>query len=154
MTDSSDVLITEAVSVPSASDVRVRYRSKSGAFVDTSLDRVSVDDVLLALLKDLMTHSDEDCHGALIITRPGRDPGNIYDQLHRLQTVDWITSRQEDDDSWNARATPGRGPGRRRTYYQLTPAGRNAASHEAARWAPRRRTRERAQPRTDEWLRS
>lgn len=112
-----------------------RPRRPISPFEDIPVVRLRITTAMLTLLDDLMTHRDDECYGALILTRIRRDPGNIYEQLHRLQAASWITSRLEDDESWNARATPGRGPGRRRTYYQLTPAGREATLHETARRA-------------------
>ncbi|QKW20225.1 TniQ family protein [Kitasatospora sp. NA04385] len=126
-----------------------RPRRSVSPFTEIPVTRLRITAAMLALLKDLMTHSDGECYGALVIDRLKRDPGNIYEQLHRLQAAGWITNRVEDDASWNSRATPGRGPGRRRTYYRLTSAGRDAILHEIARWPTRRRTRERAQSRTD-----
>ncbi|MEV7929214.1 TnsA-like heteromeric transposase endonuclease subunit [Kitasatospora sp. NPDC088779] len=63
MTDWSDVLIAEDASVPSAPDVTVRYRSGTGAFVDTSLDRVSVDDVLAGLpVREMRWFAGRQCY--------------------------------------------------------------------------------------------
>ncbi|MEV7929211.1 TniQ family protein [Kitasatospora sp. NPDC088779] len=118
-----------------------RPRRPISPFTEIPVARLRITTALLDLLNDLMTHGDEQCYGALLITRLQRDASSTYEQLHRLRTAGWITSRIEDDDSWRSRASPIRGPGRRRTYYQLTPAGRDAAIYETARLAahpPRR----------------
>ncbi|MEV4873884.1 LysR family transcriptional regulator [Streptomyces syringium] len=112
-----------------------RPRRPISPFNDIPVARLRISTAMLALLNDLLAHPDDECYGALILTRIRRDPSNIYEQLKRLQAAGWITSRIEDDESWNSRATPGRGPGRRRTYYRPTPAGQDAALHETARVA-------------------
>jgi len=125
-----------------ASEQFPRPRRPISPFNNIAVTRLPITTAMLALLNDLLTHPDDQCYGALILTRIRRDPGNIYEQLKRLQAAGWITSRLEDDESWNSRATPGRGPGRRRTYYRLTPAGQDATLHETARLAakpPRQR---------------
>ncbi|MFG2334676.1 PadR family transcriptional regulator [Streptomyces sp. NPDC048604] len=65
-----------------------------------------------------------------VTTRTGLEPGTLYPQLKRLERAGWLTSRLEDDTAWMNRATPGRGPGRRRTFYTLTAEGHRAARHE------------------------
>ncbi len=39
----------------------------------------------------------------------------------------------EDKHQWRAGAPPGKGPGKRRTYYRLTPDGHRAAQREVDR---------------------
>lgn len=112
-----------------------RPRRPISPFDDIPVARLRITTAIMDLLNDLQTHPDDQCYGALILTRIHRDPCNIYAQLKRLQAAGWITSRLEDDESWLSRAAPGRGPGRRRTYYQPTPAGQTAAHREAARLA-------------------
>lgn len=59
----SDVLFTEDVCVPPGSDVTVRYRRGGGVFVDTSLDRVSVDDVLAGLpVREMRWFAGRECY--------------------------------------------------------------------------------------------
>ena len=50
--------------------------------------------------------------------------------IEAIHTAGCLTSHPEDEAEWVAGAPPGRGPGRRRTYYQLTPDGLRAATHE------------------------
>ncbi|MGC0328103.1 DNA-binding transcriptional ArsR family regulator [Streptomyces sp. SAI-170] len=66
----------------------------------------------------------------LAVARTGLDPGTVYPKLKRLERAGWVTSRLEDDATWMSRATPGRGPGKRRTFYTLTAEGHRAARHE------------------------
>ncbi|RYE37843.1 MAG: hypothetical protein EOP24_48305, partial [Hyphomicrobiales bacterium] len=49
----------------------------------------------------------------------------------------WLISSDEDEADWLASAPPGCGPGRRRTYYRLTPNGCCAALRELT--TPRKR---------------
>ena len=100
-------------------------------FDDIAVERVRITKPTLALLRDLLTQPRQETYGAEVIDRTGLDPGTVYPQLKRLERAGWLTSRLEDDKTWMHRATPGRGPGKRRTFYSLTPEGRRAASHEA-----------------------
>lgn len=59
----SDVLAADDVPVPPSSDVTVRYRRGDGVFVDTSLDRVSVDDVLAGLpVREMRWFAGRQCY--------------------------------------------------------------------------------------------
>ncbi|MGW3690926.1 TniQ family protein [Streptomyces sp. NPDC005125] len=111
----------------------------------TSPARLRITNALVDLLNDLRNHPEDQCYGTLISIRTHRDVGNIYEQLKQLRTAGWATSSSESDESWNSRATPGRGPGRRRTYYRLTPAGQDAALREAAHLAAKPVRRRKAQ---------
>ncbi|MGG2463746.1 hypothetical protein ACO0M4_28785 [Streptomyces sp. RGM 3693] len=110
-----------------------RHRRKRGPlkpFDGIAVQRIRIRQETLTLLQDLLDHTDEEFYGAQVHTRTGLPQGTVSDQLRRLRQAGWLTSRPEDDDSWMRRATPGRGPGRRITYYSLTPEGRSAAAHE------------------------
>lgn len=122
---------------------RPRKRSPLKPFDGIAVQRIRIRQETLTLLQDLLDHADEEFYGAQVYTRTGLTQGTVSDQLRRLQRAGWLTSRPEDDDSWMRRATPGRGPGRRITYYSLTPEGRRAATHELhtrGRPAPRNST--------------
>ncbi len=99
-------------------------------FNDISVERIRITRPTLALLRDLLTRPQQEFYGAEVITRTGLDPGTVYPQLKRLERAGWLTSRLEDDDTWMNRATPGRGPGKRRTFYTFTQDGTQAAAHE------------------------
>ncbi|MFJ3145205.1 PadR family transcriptional regulator [Streptomyces halstedii] len=106
-----------------AAHAKFRVRRNPGPptpFNDIAVERVRITKPTLALLRDLLARARQESYGAEVIDRTGLDAGTVYPQLKRL----------EDDDTWMSRATPGRGPGRRRTFYSLTPEGRRAASHE------------------------
>ncbi|MFJ5050366.1 TniQ family protein [Streptomyces sp. NPDC088719] len=116
-----------------AAHAKFRVRRNPGPptpFNDIAVERVRITKPTLALLRDLLARARQESYGAEVIDRTGLDPGTVYPQLKRLERAGWLTSRLEDDDTWMSRATPGRGPGRRRTFYSLTPEGRRAASHE------------------------
>ncbi|WP_405615397.1 helix-turn-helix transcriptional regulator [Streptomyces sp. NBC_01511] len=116
-----------------AAHAKFRVRRSPGPptpFNDIAVERVRITKPTLALLRDLLARARQESYGAEVIDRTGLDPGTVYPQLKRLERAGWLTSRLEDDDTWMSRATPGRGPGRRRTFYSLTPEGRRAATHE------------------------
>ncbi|MFD7879046.1 PadR family transcriptional regulator [Streptomyces sp. NPDC059766] len=98
--------------------------------------RIRIRAETLTLLRDLVDHAPTDFFGSQVSARTGLNQGSISDPLRQLEQAGWLTSRPEDDASWLSRATPGRGPGRRRTYYTLTAAGRRAAKHELQQRAP------------------
>ncbi|MDK0524806.1 TniQ family protein [Streptomyces sp. ML-6] len=99
-------------------------------FDSIGVQRIRVRQETLTLLHHLLHHADKEFYGAQVHARTGLAQGSVSDQLRRLRQAGWLTSRPEDDNSWMRRATPGRGPGRRITYYSLTPEGRRAAAHE------------------------
>jgi len=99
-------------------------------FDDIAVERIRIKATTLRLLQDLVDHDDEQFYGEQIVKRASIDAGTLYPQLHRLHDAGWLTSWPEDEQQWLAGAPPGRGPGRRRTYYTLTPDGRRAAQHE------------------------
>ncbi|MEU6922809.1 hypothetical protein [Streptomyces sp. NPDC046631] len=99
-------------------------------FSDITVERIRITRPTLILLRDLLTRPREEFYGAKIIARTGLDSGTLYPQLKRLERAGWLTSRLEDDEIWMTRATPGRGPGKRRTFYTLTVEGHRAARHE------------------------
>ncbi|MGW2182682.1 PadR family transcriptional regulator [Streptomyces sp. NPDC001732] len=92
--------------------------------------RIRIRAETLTLLRDLVDHAPTEFFGSQVSARTGLNQGSISDRLRQLEQAGWLTSRPEDDASWLSRATPGRGAGRRRTYYALTPEGRQAAAHE------------------------
>lgn len=102
-------------------------------FVWFALIRVRAE--ALILLRHLLNNPDQEFYGAQISDRTGINNGSISTRLRQLEQVGWLTARLEDDDSWRQRATPGRGPGRRITYYALTPEGQKAAVHEVRKRA-------------------
>jgi DNA-binding MarR family transcriptional regulator len=84
-----------------------------------------------ALLRHLVDHHiDDECYGLELLQSTGLDEGTLCSNLKRMARAGWLTSRPEDEHAWLAGAHPGRGPGRRRTYYSFTPEGRRAALHE------------------------
>lgn len=110
-----------------------RRRRKPGPlkpFDGIAVQRLRIRSETLTLLSDLLAHADEESYGAQIHARTGLPQGTVSDQLRRLLQAGWLTSRPEADASWRDRAPAHRGPGRRRTYYSLTPEGRRAAAHE------------------------
>jgi hypothetical protein len=56
-----------------------------------------------------------------VFDRTGIDQGTLYPILGRMHRAGWLSSHPEDEQSWLAGAPPERGPGRRRTYDNLTP---------------------------------
>lgn len=101
-------------------------------FDDIDIQRIRITRPTLTLLRDLTDHAEEPAYGHGILARTEIDPGTLYPLLKRLERAGWLTSWPEDEESWLAGAPPGRGPRRRRTYYALTPQGRQAALHELA----------------------
>ncbi|AVH54829.1 MULTISPECIES: TniQ family protein [Streptomyces] len=97
---------------------------------DIPVARIRVRAETLTLLRDLLDHADTEFFGHQVSARTGIRQSSLSTRLRQLEQADWLTSRTEDDASWLSRATPGRGAGRRRTYYTLTPEGRQAAAHE------------------------
>ncbi|GLW19738.1 hypothetical protein Stsp01_64810 [Streptomyces sp. NBRC 13847] len=121
------------VSTIAEAEAAARHRGKRGPlkpFDGIAVERIRIRQETLTLLQDLLDHADQEFYGAQVHTRTGLPQGTVSDQLRRLRQAGWLTSRPEDDGSWMRRATPGRGPGRRITYYSLTPEGRRAAAHE------------------------
>ncbi|GAB3453304.1 hypothetical protein GCM10027436_53860 [Actinophytocola sediminis] len=98
-------------------------------FDDINVTRLRMTTPLKAILRDLLDNPRE-FYGHELLNRTNVSAGVIYDILHRLLNAGWLTSRPEDEHAWLAGAPPGRGPGRRRTYYTLTPDGHRAALHE------------------------
>ncbi|MFE2296369.1 TniQ family protein [Streptomyces sp. NPDC059452] len=112
-------------------------------FNDISVARIRITAPTLTLLRDLLDHQDEEFYGAQIHARTGLDHGTVYPQLKRLEQAGWLTSRPESQGSWHGRAPVGCGPGRRRTYFALTPEGLRAATLEVHHPTPRRKKRTR-----------
>ncbi|WP_331745647.1 TniQ family protein [Streptomyces virginiae] len=116
-----------------AAHAKFRTRRNPGPptpFDDIAVERIRITRPTLALLHDLLARPNQEFYGAEVIARTGLDPGTVYPRLKRLEQAGWLTSRLEDDITWMNRATPGRGPGKRRTFYTLTSEGRRAARHE------------------------
>jgi PadR family transcriptional regulator PadR len=63
--------------------------------------------------------SDAASWGLRIIKSSGRPAGTVYPILERLETLGWVTSSWDSDDSRS---------GPRRRYYELTEEGGSAAS--------------------------
>lgn len=101
-------------------------------FTDIRVEPIHIGPATLRLLQDLLAHDDHQFYGEQIRKRAGIDTGTLYPALHRLHTAGWLTSWPENEQEWLSGAPPGRGPGRRRTYYALTPEGRRAAQTEIA----------------------
>jgi hypothetical protein len=89
--------------------------------------------MIAVLDDDVPPHDPDEFYGFAIKQRTAIDGGTPYPLLKRMNKAGWLTSRPEDEQSWLAAAPPGRGPGRRRTYYTLTTEGRRAALHELDR---------------------
>jgi PadR family transcriptional regulator len=100
---------------------------------------------VLTVLRDIIDHPGE-FYGLEVFNRTRIDQGTLYPMLHRMHRAGWLTSHPEDEQSWLAGAPPGRGPGRRRTYYNLTPEGNHAALHELHH----HRSRDQRKAQTDE----
>lgn len=92
--------------------------------------RIRIRAETLTLLRDLVDLAPAEFFGSQVSARTGLNQGSVSDRLRQLEQAGWLTSRVEDDASWLNRAAPGRGAGRRRTYYTLTARGRRAAEHE------------------------
>ncbi len=73
---------------------------------------------------------DREYYGLEVHQRTGIDKGTLYLLLNKLARAGWLASRPEDEDQRRVGARPGKGPGKRRTYYQLTPDGHRAAQRE------------------------
>lgn len=74
--------------------------------------------------------STDPCWGLFVIKSSGRPAGSVYPILERLESMGWVTSSWEADDSR---------PGPRRRYYELTEGGAAAASETIAAFASRLR---------------
>lgn len=98
--------------------------------------RIRIRAETLTLLRDLVDHAPTEFFGSRVSARTGLNQGSVSGRLRQLEQAGWLTSRVEDDASWLSRATPGRGAGRRRTYYSFTASGRRAATHELQQRAP------------------
>jgi hypothetical protein len=114
---------------PTSACRRSRKPAPLKPFDDINVKRLRMTAPLKAVLRDLVDHPGE-FYGPDILNRTNVGAGIIYPILHRLLHAGWLTSRPEDEASWLAGAPPGRSPGRRRSYYTLTPDGRRAALHE------------------------
>lgn len=83
------------------------------------------------VLRTLVETSDP-LWGLLVIRESGRPAGSVYPILERLESMGWLSSHWEEDDS---RVGP------RRRYYELTVGGAVAARQVVAAFtAARRRT--------------
>jgi len=74
--------------------------------------------------------SSDTLWGLLVIRESGRPAGSVYPILERLESMGWVTSHWEADDSR---------PGPRRRYYELTEGGVVAAHEAIATFAAARR---------------
>lgn len=111
--------------------VAPRKPPQRGQFDDITVDRLRITHPFHTLLRHLIDHHRHDEFYGLELLQPtGIDEGTLYPNLKSMEHAGWLTSHTEDEQAWLAGAPPGRGPGRRRTYYSLTPEGRRAALHE------------------------
>jgi DNA-binding PadR family transcriptional regulator len=108
---------------------RPAKRSRPKPFEDIPVERLRMTKPLHTVLRDLTDQHPAATYGLKIQERTGTDCGTLYPLLKRLGTARWLTSWPEDEQEWLAGA-PGRGPGRRRTYYAFTPDGHRAAQQE------------------------
>jgi DNA-binding PadR family transcriptional regulator len=119
--------------VIAAAEATVRQRrnpSPPKPFDNITVQRICMTRTLRTLLEDSIDHGWAEFYGYEIIERLGIQAGTIYPLLTRLHNAGWLTSRFEDEQQWLAGAPPGRGPGRRRTYFTFTTDGRRAALRE------------------------
>ncbi|MCE7010074.1 TniQ family protein [Kibdelosporangium philippinense] len=82
----------------------------------TAAHQIRITPHVRTVLHDIIDHPGE-FYGLEVFNRTGIDQSTLYPMLHRLHRAGWLTSHLEDEQSWLAGAPPGRGPGRRRTYY-------------------------------------
>ncbi|UUV28597.1 TniQ family protein [Amycolatopsis roodepoortensis] len=111
-------------------------RPRLRPYPDIPVTRLRMTRATLAVLADLRARHPAEFYGHELHQRLGLHHGTIYPLLNQLENAGWLTSHPEDEAEWLAGAPPGRGPGRRRTYFQLTPDGFRATIHELAQ--PRR----------------
>lgn len=76
----------------------------------------------------VLEESPDPCWGLLVIKSSGRPAGTVYPILERLESLGWVTSSWEADDSRS---------GPRRRYYELTEGGAAAAGETIAAFALR-----------------
>jgi len=123
-----------------------RTASPPKPFDDIGVERIRSSQPLRILLQDAIDQNWADFYGMEITARTGIDGGTLYPLLKRLHAAGWLLSWPEHDQEWLAGAPPGRGPGRRRTYYRFTPDGRRAALHEIERHNARSRGKVSSRP--------
>ena len=99
-------------------------------FGDIAVERLRMTHTTLTLLRHLTTTDAEEVYGHGLYQSTGIHHSTLHPLLRSLEQAGWLTSRDEDEADWLAGAPPGCGPGRRRTYYRLTPDGRRAALRE------------------------
>jgi PadR family transcriptional regulator, regulatory protein PadR len=78
----------------------------------------------------VLTESQDACWGLLVIKSSHRPAGTVYPILERLESLGWVTSSWDSDDSRS---------GPRRRYYELTEEGGTAASAAIGEFASRSR---------------
>ncbi|HEY1529998.1 MAG TPA: PadR family transcriptional regulator [Galbitalea sp.] len=81
-----------------------------------SLTRVTA--ATIAVLR-VLVDSGEPCWGLQVIKSSDRPAGSVYPILERLESLGWVRSSWETDDSRS---------GPRRRYYELTEGGAKAAA--------------------------
>lgn len=91
------------------------------------------------VLRVLFDGSREDLHGLEICRRTGLGSGTVYPILARLERAGWLSTRWEDEESWQNPDDGRRRP--RRRFYALTGEGYLAAGMELDRDAADRRPR-------------
>jgi DNA-binding MarR family transcriptional regulator/AraC-like DNA-binding protein len=107
-----------------------RRRSPQARYDDIPVTRYRTRPPTLTLLRHLLEEPDREFYGLEVHQKIGIDQGTLYPLLKKLEHGGWLTSRPEDEHQWRAGAPPGKGPGKRRTYYRLTPDGHRAAQRE------------------------
>ncbi|MCU1509579.1 MAG: PadR family transcriptional regulator [Glaciihabitans sp.] len=78
----------------------------------------------------VLAQSQDPCWGLLVIKSSNRPAGTVYPILERLESLGWVTSSWDSDDSRS---------GPRRRYYELTEDGGAAASAAIEEFARRAR---------------
>ena len=78
----------------------------------------------------VLAESPDPSWGLLVIKSSGRPAGTVYPILERLESLGWVTSSWDSDDSRS---------GPRRRYYELTEEGGTAASSAIEAFAARSR---------------
>ena len=91
------------------------------------------------VLHVLLDGSREDLHGLEICRRTGLGSGTVYPILARLERAGWLSTRWEDEESWQNPEDGRRRP--RRRFYTLTGEGSLAAGMELDSDAAERRPR-------------
>ncbi|WP_459549620.1 TniQ family protein [Nocardia sp. X0981] len=123
-----------------------RKHSPLRPFDDIAVTRQRMTRTFRTVITELRAQRFERFYGLELHQRTGIGLGTLYPLLKQMHTGGWLTSHPEPEDEWLAGAPAGCGPGRRRTYYQLTPDGLRAAAHELDHPRGKRKTNETQPP--------